>query len=317
MSDHFRDGRFFNPHDPSPHGFSQLLKWRRTRTAPPPWKDQPVTPVKPPPRVQGPELRATFVGHSTVLIQWEGLNLLTDPVWADRASPLDFAGPRRFSPPGVKMEDLPPIDAVILSHNHYDHLDEAAVKALKARHNPQFFVPLGVAEWFRRRGMSRVVELDWWQSSPFLGFTFHAVPVQHFSGRGPFDNNTTLWVGWVVETPSGRLFFAGDTGYSPDFAEIGRHFAPFRLALIPIGAYEPRWFMGPVHIDPAQAVQVHRDVGALQSLGIHFGTFPLADDPQDEPPRLLKETLIHQGLSLDSFVTLPPGGHLVVPPMEE
>lgn len=311
-SDHFDGKRFFNPHDATNHGAGEALKWAANRK-PSPWRRVAVQPAPPPaPRVDGDDLRVTWVGHSTLLVQWAGLNLLTDPVWSERVSPVSWAGPARFAAPGLRFEDLPPIDAVVISHNHYDHLDEASVIRLHREHDPRFFVPLGVKPWMEKRGITRVDELDWWGSVEALGARFHAVPVQHFSGRGATDRNATLWVGWVVEAASGRFFFAGDTGYSPDFVEIGRRFAPIRLAAIPIGAYDPRWFMAPVHVDPAQAAQIHVDVGAQQSVAIHFGTFKLTDEPQDEPPRLLAEACGRLGIPPGAFAVLGHGGSLDV-----
>ncbi|MBI3893775.1 MAG: MBL fold metallo-hydrolase [Candidatus Wallbacteria bacterium] len=246
-------------------------------------------------------LLVTWVGHSTLLVQMDGVNLLTDPIWSERCSPLAFAGPRRRNPPGLVLEELPRIDLVIVSHNHYDHLDLPTVRKLAERHDPLFVVPLGVAAWFRRRKLHRVVELDWWQSTEHAGLTVHATPAQHFSGRSPWDANKTLWVSFVVEGAAGRFFFGGDTGYGPHFAEIGRRLGPMRLAAIPIGAYSPRWFMAPVHIDPEQAVQAHLDLCSRQSIGIHFGTFKLTDEPMEEPPVLLRECLDVRGIDRDLF----------------
>lgn len=270
-------------------------------------------------------MAVTWIGHSTLLVQMDGVNFLTDPIWSDRCSPLAFAGPRRRTPPGMRLADLPHIDFVLISHNHYDHLDLPTVRKLAHRHDPLFVVPLGVAAWFRRNRMHRVVELDWWQSTAASGLTVHATPAQHFSGRTPWDGNRTLWASFAVEGACGKFFFGGDTGYGPHFAEIGRRLGPFRLAAIPIGAYEPRWFMGPVHIDPEQAVQAHLDLASHQSLGIHFGTFKLTDEPMDEPPELLRHCLAARSLSLDRFWVpvlgetraVPEGSGLETPESEQ
>ncbi len=235
----------------------------------------------------------TWIGHATVLLQLGGLNILTDPHFSERASPFSFIGPRRWVPPAIAIAELPHIDVVLVSHNHYDHLDDASVRALakQAGGPPRFYVPLGLGEWCRRRGITAVTELAWWDARDDRALKIHLVPVQHWSARTPWDRNETLWGGFVLESGGMRVFFSGDTGYSRDFVEIGRRFAPFDLAILPIGAYEPRWFMGPQHIDPAEAVQIHKDLQARQSLGVHWGTFALSDEPLDEPPRALARAL--------------------------
>jgi L-ascorbate metabolism protein UlaG (beta-lactamase superfamily) len=288
---HFHDGRFLNPGVPD-HGFREALKWMRTRQpgAWPRWIPSSPGP-KPPERVQGDTLRVTFVNHATVLLQTEGLNLLTDPVWSDRVSPVSFAGPQRHRAPGIRFEDLPPIDAILLSHNHYDHLDVPTLRRLAAEHRPSVFCPLGVAPLVRRCGLRAVRELDWWQSTIWHRREIHCVPAQHFSARTPFDRNRTLWCGWVVKAGRGSIYFAGDTGFGEFFAEIGRRFTPLRLALLPIGAYEPEWFMGPVHMTPEQAVKARAILGAAVAIGIHFGTFSLADDAEADPPARLRRAL--------------------------
>jgi len=289
--EHFRDGRFFNPGVPD-HGFFDALKWMRTRQrgAWPRWVSSTPGP-KPPERVEGATLRVTFVNHATVLLQTEGVNVLTDPVWSRRVSPVSFAGPRRHRAPGIRFEDLPPIDAILLSHNHYDHLDVPTLRRLAAEHSPEVFCPLGVAPLAQRCGLHDVQELDWWQSAAWQGREIHCVPAQHFSARTPFDRNRTLWSGWVMEAERGPIYFAGDTGFGDFFQDIGRRFAPIRLGLLPIGAYEPEWFMGPVHMTPEQAVEARTLVGADMAVGIHFGTFSLADDGESDPPARLREAM--------------------------
>jgi L-ascorbate metabolism protein UlaG (beta-lactamase superfamily) len=211
-------------------------------------------------------------------------------VWSDRVSPVSFAGPKRVRPPGIRFEDLPPIDVVLVSHNHYDHTDLATLRRLAARDAPLVLAGLGVTAILPRA--VRAAELDWWQSVDVAsGVTVAAVPVQHFSGRGLSDRNGTLWTGFVVSAPAGRVFFAGDTGYGPHFREIARRFSGIRLAILPIGAYRPEWFMGPVHETPAQAVDAMRDLGASTALGMHFGTFELTDEGEDEPPADLAKAL--------------------------
>jgi L-ascorbate metabolism protein UlaG (beta-lactamase superfamily) len=310
--EHFRDGRFFNP-GVLDHSFLDALKWMRTRQpgAWPQWI--PSTPgPKPPERVQGTTLRVTFVNHATVLLQTEALNLLTDPVWSRRVSPVSFAGPQRHRAPGIRFEDLPPIDAILLSHNHYDHLDAPTLRRLAAEHKPAVFCPLGVAPLVRHCGLRDVQELDWWHATTWRGRSIHCVPAQHFSARTPFGRNRTLWCGWVLEADCGNIYFAGDTGFGNFFEEIGRRFAPIRLALLPIGAYEPEWFMGPVHMTPEQAVEARVLVGAPVAVGIHFGTFSLADDGEADPAARLCRALAGRD-DADRFWTLADGEGREIP----
>jgi L-ascorbate metabolism protein UlaG (beta-lactamase superfamily) len=255
------------------------------------------------------EATVTWIGHSTVLVQWGGLNILTDPQFSERASPFSFLGPRRYLPPVPRLEQLPHIDAVLISHNHYDHLDRRSVLQLhrQAGGPPRFFVPCAIKRWFTRQGIHQVSEMNWWDEEIFGGLQFHCVPVHHWSARTSFDRNRTLWSGWVVRSAERQFFFAGDTGYSPDFREIGRRLGAMDLALIPIGHYEPRWFMGPQHVDPQESIQIAKDVEARVALAIHWGTFPLSDEPLDEPPRRLRAELEAAGIPLERFVVLPRG----------
>ena len=285
-SDHF-DGRRFHNSSPfeAPHGLRDFLRWMATRQRGV-WRRWTESPAGPPPPRAVADLRGTFVNHATNLVQTGGVNILTDPVWSDRASPVSFAGPKRVRPPGIRFEDLPPIHAVLVSHNHYDHLDLATLGRLVRRDDPRIFTGLGVADLLARKHLGRATPLDWWQSAKLeAGLSITSVPVQHFSGRGLADRNATLWTGFVVSGPAGPVFFAGDTGYGPHFREIGRRFPGIRLAILPIGAYRPEWFMGPVHETPAQALDAMRDLGASTAVGMHFGTFELTDEGQDEPPR--------------------------------
>ena len=240
----------------------------------------------------------TWIGHATTLVQADGMNVLTDPIFSDRASPVQLFGPKRVQPPGVAMADLPPIDAVLISHNHYDHLDRASVALLDERAKAAgkttvFIVPLGLKAWFNNLGITSVVELDWWQHHTLKGVDFHLTPVQHWSARGVGDRSSTLWGGWAVLGPDFHWYYAGDTGYSRDFSDTRSKFSPqqtaergggFDLALIPIGAYEPRWFMAQQHVNPTESVRIHQDVGAKRSIGVHWGTFSLTDEPLDQPP---------------------------------
>ena len=253
----------------------------------------------------------TWIGHSTFLVQVAGLNLLTDPIFSERASPVSFAGPRRYAPPGLSWAELPRIDAVVISHNHYDHLDLATVKRLG--NHTRFFVPLGVAAWFREAGIDNVVELDWGQQAEFGPLTFHCVPAQHFSARGLRDRNAVHWCSWVLETPGGKVFFSCDTGYSPDARNIGEGFGPFRLSLLPIGGYQPRWFMSTMHVNPPEAVKMHRDLRSEQSLGMHWGTFKLTDEPMGEPPLYLARALKEAAVPAEEFQVLKIGETRVFP----
>jgi L-ascorbate metabolism protein UlaG (beta-lactamase superfamily) len=245
---------------------------------------------------------AWWLGHACVLLRLGGLHVITDPVLSPRASPLSFAGPRRRTPVPATVAALPPIDVVLISHNHYDHLDRRSVRQL-ARRFPEalFLVPLGLKRWLQREGVRRVEERDWWQSAQAGGAEFTCVPARHWSARSLWDRNRTLWGGWVVRAGDFRFYFAGDTGYSERLAEIGTRLGPIDLAALPIGAYAPRWFMQGQHVDPAQAVQLHRELGCRRSLAIHWGAFELADEPLDEPPALLAEALREQGVAADDF----------------
>lgn len=294
VTDHFDGSKFHNGPGAEPHGLSGLLKWMAHRDEGP-WRRSVEDPPGPPPpgKVDAPGVvRVTFVGHSTVLLQLDGLNVLTDPVWSDRASPVGFAGPRRIRAPAIRFDDLPRIDVVLVSHNHFDHLDLPTLRQLAERDRPRVIVPVGNRVLLDRAGMPGATELDWWQDAPLApGVRVVVVPARHFSNRGPADAGNALWAGFVVEGRAGRVFFAGDTGYGPHFKEAARRLGAPRLALLPIGAYRPRWFMSPVHMGPDQAVEAAKDLGARTSLAIHFGTFKLADDGEEEPVKDLEEAL--------------------------
>ncbi|GAB3541665.1 MBL fold metallo-hydrolase [Spirosoma fluminis] len=317
VSDHFDGKEFQNLNGVKPKGFLELTGWLFNRERTQPWgafhDDKPGPP--PPRRVTGHDVRVTFINHSTVLLQFDGLNVLTDPVYYERVSPFQFAGPKRNRPPGIRFDDLPKIDILLLSHNHWDHLDIGTMERLCARDQPKVYCPLGVKTFLDEHGCGNVTEMDWRQAVTYNDSTrIHCVPAQHFSGRGIFDRNATLWAGYIVDSKAaGKLYFVGDTGYDPFLKEIGNQFGPLRLALIPIGAYKPPFFMAPIHCSPAQAVQIHQDVRAEQSVAIHFGTFPLADDGEDEPVTDLANALTAAGIPYDRFKALKSGESLVMP----
>ena len=300
FSDHF-DGKHFHNPQRRMRGFADLLHWMRTRQ-PGPWPKWIERPpgANPPARVpeagDAPDaLRITFVGHMTFLLQWQGLNILTDPIWSMRSSPVQFMGPRRMCAPGLRFEQLPKIDIVLLSHDHYDHLDRTTVKRLWKEHRPRFYTSLGNARRLRGFGVKDVVEMDWWQRAEHAsGIRVVSTPAQHFSGRTPWDRDSTLWCGFVLLPPGGTgdpIYFAGDTGFGPHFAEVAAHFPHPRLTLLPIGAFRPEWFMGEVHCSPADAVEAHRILGSRLSVASHFGSFPLADDGFAEPLEQLTSAL--------------------------
>jgi N-acyl-phosphatidylethanolamine-hydrolysing phospholipase D len=270
----------------------------------------------------------TWIGHASVLVQAGGLNVLTDPVFSERASPVQIVGPKRALPPGVALQALPPIDVVVISHNHYDHLDRSSVaeldyKALSEGGSTLFLVPLGQKPWFDDLGIRHVVELDWWQKHTVRGVDFYLTPVQHWSARGVADRSKTLWGGWSVFGQDLHWYFGGDAGFSKDIADTRAHFRTrqtaalgggFDVALIPVGAYEPRWFMREQHMDPQEAVQAHLDLGAKRSVGIHWGTFALTDEPLDQPPHDLAQAKGARGLGDEDFFVMKVGETREVPP---
>lgn len=315
-----RDGRFHDLASKS-HGGLQFLKWRATRDVGP-WPERvEVTPGPPPPdRVDGGEIRATFVSHATVLLQSGGVNVLTDPVFSERVGPFPWLGVRRRAAPGIRFEELPPIHLVLVSHDHYDHLDLPTLRRLHEEFRPLVVTGLGNGRFLAGEGIPGAVELDWWQTADaggrgvvpgaLAGFSVTAVPAEHFSGRGAFDRDRSLWCGFVVEGPAGAFYFAGDTGWGPHFAAVGRKFPGLRLALLPIGAFRPRWFMSPVHMDPDDAVRAHLALGADRSLAIHWGAFPLADDGLEEPVDELRKALARHRVASPSFAVLRNGESL-------
>ena len=309
-SDHFDGVRFFNPGQPeTDRSLRDLLRWRRERAAVRWPAEVEVTPTVPEARVE--QMRITMVGHATLLIQVGGLNILTDPVWSERASPVTFAGPRRVTAPGIALEDLPPIDVVLVSHNHYDHLDLATLRQLQDKHQPLMVMPLGNDTIVRNAIADARVTVGDWDSSIPIGpsATATVTRANHWSNRGLRDRRMALWAGFLVRSGQGSVWFAGDTGYGDGsiFRDIrARHGAP-DVALIPIGAYEPRWFMAAQHVDPQAAVQVFQDIGARRALGIHWGTFQLTDEGREAPRAELAEALASAGIDAECFIAAEPG----------
>jgi L-ascorbate metabolism protein UlaG (beta-lactamase superfamily) len=307
MQKHFDGKRFYNPDAPQARGFLDVLRWKLTsRQERSPAFISDVEPSIPPRRVEGSGLRITLVNHSTVLLQFGGYNILTDPIWSERASPFSWAGPRRRRKPGVAWEDLPPIDVVLISHNHYDHMDLPTLRKLAGLRSSAFVVPVGVARLLRSKKIGPVHELDWGEALSLAGVTIHCVPALHFSSRGIYDRNKTLWCGYVIECRERLVYFAADTAFGPHFAWVREKFGSPDLALLPIGAYEPRWFMSPVHMGPEEAVRAHEILGAGTSIAIHHGTFQLADEGLDAPKKeLLGRVPSFLVLSNGEFADIP------------
>ena len=312
-SDHFDGVRFFLPGGRSTDKSRRdLLRWRFQSRELPAWPSAyPGLPQdKPPPRVHGAALRVAFVGHATFLIQTQGVNLLVDPVWSERASPLRFAGPKRVNPPGIDFDDLPPLDAILLTHNHYDHMDMATLKRLAHQRPCPIVTPLG-NDTILARGIAKVDAraYDWGDVARIGPLAVHLVPAQHWSARGLFDRRMALWCGFVIETAVGKIYVAGDTGYGDGrlFRDIFLKHGAMRLALLPIGAYEPRWFMREQHVDPEESVRMFEDVDAGQALGCHWGTFRLTDEAIDEPPKRLAVALERAGIAPERFRAARPG----------
>lgn len=303
--------QFYNRYDNSP--FASFWKWQWERLTNPRPSEPPFNPeiVK----TDVDYLRAnrsddtlTWIGHSTSLLQIEGVNVLMDPVFSERVSPVSFLGPKRQVPLPFSLQELPSLDVVVVSHAHYDHLDLPTLKAL-AKRDPQtlFLVPLGDQGLLKSQGIMNVQEFDWWENVVVRGLTFTFTPAQHWTARGLFDRNQTLWGGWHVKGAKLRVLYTGDTGYSKDFSDIQERLGSVDLALIPIGAYEPRWFMGKHHVSPEEAVMIHRDLKASLSVGVHWGTFHIADEPLARPVQDLDEALKKQDSLPGPFRVLKHG----------
>jgi L-ascorbate metabolism protein UlaG (beta-lactamase superfamily) len=301
-SDHFDGTRFFNPAGIALRSFAAVPRMLREPATP--WPAHVEEPAATPAPLGDALAAVTFIGHSTFLVQTAAGNILTDPMYSERAGPLNRVGPRRVRQPAVAFDDLPPIAVVLLSHNHYDHCDRRTLRRLAKRFDPVVVTPLGNAPLVRSCGVRRVEEIDWWQQARTAPLPITLTPAQHFSARTPFDRNRALWGGFVIALPEARIYFAGDTAYAPFFAEIRERLGPIDLALLPIGAYEPRWFMRAVHMNPEEAVHAHLDVRATFSIGMHFGTFQLTKEGIDEPLRALDEALRARAVPASTFRAL-------------
>lgn len=307
---HLPDGTFRNNYiKPISKPAGALAKWRRESPGHPPLSF-PLFGKRDAALLRDYQYAATWIGHATVFLQLDGVNILTDPHFSNRASPVSFLGPKRTTPPGFSLAQLPPIDIVVLSHNHYDHLDSRTIRALAKGHKqPLFFAPLEVGKSLRAMGVhaDNVRELDWHQSARAMGLTLTALPCQHWSSRLPWDRNETLWAAWRIQSPKLSALFIGDTGYSKDFADIRARYGKTDMAIIPIGAYEPRWFMKDAHINPQESVRIFQDIGAKFAIASHWGTFQLTDEMMDEPPKKLQQARQEAGLSAADFAVLQPG----------
>ena len=307
IPNHFDGERFFNPHARQGKSLEDLRRWRQTRQKQE-WPEHVEDPTFPPPgRVAPDRIAATFIGHSTFLVQVGGVCVLIDPIWSKRCSPVFFAGPRRVRRPGQGLDALPGVNLLLVTHNHYDHMDLPTLRRVRARWAPPVATGLGNARHLAKADIRSAVELDWWQSTELAGARVTYVPAQHFSARGLYDRNRCLWGGFVVEAGGAVVYFAGDSGYCPHFAEIGRRFPRIDLALLPIGAYEPRWFMRQQHMDPEEAVRAHLDLGARRSLGMHFGTFQLTEEAIDAPVLALRQARAQAGVAEADFDVLAFG----------
>ncbi|HEY0972361.1 MAG TPA: MBL fold metallo-hydrolase [Gemmatimonadales bacterium] len=309
VSDHF-DGERFHNLEPTPDkSFIDVLRWKMNseRAEAPAWIDS--EPGPPPPRRVGDgTLRVTLVNHATLLVQMDGVNFLTDPVWSERVSPFSWAGPERHRAPGVRFEELPPVDVVLVSHNHYDHMDVPTLRRLAAAHDARLVVPLGNRAFLDRFDVPGATEVDWGDTVELgNGVRVTALPSRHWSSRTMTDRRRALWAAYVIEGPSGRVYVAGDTGYGSHFAAAGEAYGPFRLAIIPVGAFRPRWFMHPVHVAPDEALRAATELRALTSVPMHYGTFQLGDDGLMEPLDTLRADLERSGATAPRVLVLEHG----------
>jgi len=307
-SDHFNGTVFFNPGVSAGKTFKDFLRWQRTRqrTPWPQWIENRARPALPVSLGSG-QVALTFINHITFLLQFPGLNVLTDPVYSQRVSPFRSFGPQRVRAPGLAFDDLPPIHMVLITHNHYDHLDIETLLRLNDTHAPHFITTLGNRPFLEEFGIGRVQEIDWWERVQAANATVTLTPAQHWSSRRPRNRNRTLWGGFVVQANECQVYFAGDTGYGEHFRAVGERFGRLDVALLPIGAYEPRWFMRDQHMNPEDAVRAHLDLDAKVSVGTHFGCFQLTDEGIDDPPRELALARERLGVVPEAFQVLETG----------
>ncbi|MGZ8300208.1 MAG: MBL fold metallo-hydrolase [Rhodoplanes sp.] len=312
VSDHFDGAYFYDPHGARPKSVVDLVRWWGSRGGErwPEWAPSPHV-DNPPAQIDGEMLRISYVGHASFLFQTAALNLLVDPVWSERVSPLSFAGPKRVNDPGIPFEALPRIDAVLVSHAHYDHLDVETLSRLVEAHRPRIITPLGNDTIMREHDPAIRAEAYDWHDQVALGagVAVTLVPLRHWSARGFLDRNKSLWAGFVLDTPGGRVYHVTDSGYGDGhrFREARERYGPFRLAILPIGAYAPRWFMQDQHMDPHEAVRAYVDCGAELALAHHHGTFKLTDEAIDAPVQELAAACRTAGIGPDIFRALKPG----------
>lgn len=307
-SDHFDGKHYFNPDYPNElKSFWQVLKWKMAADTKK-WPDSlenknyPLRPLTPEEKVN-----ATFINHATFLLQFPGLNVLTDPVYSERTSPFTFMGPKRVRAPGIPFDILPAIDVVVVSHNHYDHLDLETLKMIDAKFHPLFLVPLGDERYLKEAGIQNVKQMDWWEEVRVKDVKFTFAPSRHWSARHLWDKNESLWGSFMIDSGAVKVYHAGDTGHGKHFLDIKTRLGAPDLALLPIGAYKPRWFMQAMHMDPEDAVKAHIDLGAARSIGMHFGTFQLTDEGIDEPVNDLLTNLNKYQIANDKFIVLDQG----------
>jgi L-ascorbate metabolism protein UlaG (beta-lactamase superfamily) len=314
VSDHFDGKIFFDPDGTPPKSLGEVLRWQfgsgRTREVWPDWVENEFADT-PPARVEGAGVRFSYVGHASWLIQTAGINILFDPVWSDRASPFSFAGPKRHNAPGVAFDKLPMIDVVLVSHGHYDHLDLPTLSKLSARFAPGVITPLGNDLTMKSADSAIKAEAHDWNDRVELGngLAVTLVPTRHWTARGLFDRNKSLWASFVLETPAGKIYIVGDSGYGDGlhFRRVREAHGPLRLAILPIGAYEPRWFMKDQHMNPEDAVKALADCGAQQALASHHRTFQLTDEAIEAPATALGVALDAANIPRERFSALKPG----------
>ena len=308
-TDHYDGKIFHNLNNVKSHSFGDMIKWMKNIETVdwPNWIDDPTQP-DPENRVMNDKLKVTYINHATVLIQTGGINIITDPIFSKRAGPVSWIGTKRIRNPGVKLEKLPKIDIILISHDHYDHLDISSLRFITKRDNPLVLTGLKVGNILKSKKMNNFKELDWWDYHKFENIKFTFVPAQHQSGRSVFDENKTLWGGFVIETSGGNIYFAGDSGYGDFFHQIVEKYKTFRLTILPIGSYEARWIMKTMHMNPEDAVQIHKLLNSKQSIGMHYGTF--AEHPEqtvDQHEKDLKKALDKYNLKQNMFLVLKFG----------